>query len=279
MVVVPNRREARDGNVSYDEEATYREAIKTLREEHYETLNERFHTFNTKLEGVVDLFNEKAGKLAQITADAIAGARSEATIANNNLQRLLHSEIESTSKMSEASVKSTHALIDLQAKASEIAINKQNDAYNDRFEAHNKFKDQQSELIRNFVTIIVLDSKIAEVRGQVSTIERQLRIDTETARDRANALDNRITTREVAESTKRDVQTDNNLNIGSVLGIIGGIVGLLTLLYTVVAGQHPPTVGADTKRVDDLLLRLDSMQRQIIQNSDPQYRIIPPSGK
>lgn len=63
----------------------------------------------------------------------------------------------------------------------------------------------------------------------------------------------------------RDNKTEAHMTVGSIVGVVGGAVGILSLIATI--WTHNPTVGADTKRVDDLIAqsnsRFDSLSARI----------------
>lgn len=88
------------------------------------------------------------------------------------------------------------------------------------------------------------------------------------------------------KATEHEGKVEGHLTVGSVTAIIGGALGVLSLLVSVAVGYENrpsataqaqqfaaafnpspfnPTVGADTKRVDDLINRLDSLARTVQQ--------------
>jgi hypothetical protein len=392
MVVTPDPPVRGNGDgVSYDEERTYREAIKTLRSAEHDIYNERLAGLEAKINGLVaqfktrlddmdkasvlvsdnlnrfptlldreaarlaTLFDEKLArvdtvskettgfvstitdKLTVSAAEDVLAAREEAQTANNALQRLLEAAMESNIRLADirfssqesaisktetaiatamnsaqtavvaarnsasaaltevdaksqmrhdaaiAAVAATEEkvserlqalqqLIDLRARMNEDAVAKANDANEKRFEAVNEFRGQQTDLIRNFVTLPVLDARMLQISAQADTLDRQLRIDTSALRDMFNQLSNRVTSREVADTTKREVKTDDHLTIGSIVGIVGGVVSVLgfiaMVLFSTMGVHHEPppvnpTVGADTKRVDDLVSRLNELTARL----------------
>ena len=392
MVVAPDPPGRREGaGVSYDEERTYREAIRTLRSAEHDIYNERLAGLEAKINGLVaqfktrlddmdkasilvsdnlnrfpTLLDREAGRLSVLfdekltrvetigretvgfitaitdkltisAAEDVRSAREEAQTANNALQRLLEAAMESNIRVADirfasqesaisktetaiatatnaaqtavvaarnsasasltevdekskmrheaaiAAVASTEQkvserlqalqqLIDLRARMNEDAVSKANDANEKRFESVNEFRGQQTDLIRNFVTIPVLDARMLQITAQADTLDRQLRIDTAALRDMFNQLSNRVTGREAADTTKREVKTDSHLTVGSVVGIIGGVVSVLGFIamvsFSTIGVRHDPPpvnpmVGADTKRVDDLVSRLNELTARL----------------
>jgi hypothetical protein len=79
-----------------------------------------------------------------------------------------------------------------------------------------------------------------------------------------NDLKERMTRLETSALTARETKGEARLNIGSIVGVIGGVIGLLMLMmasFQLYSNHAPqpgllasnPIVGVDTKRVDDLI--------------------------
>jgi hypothetical protein len=294
MVVTPPKR--RISTLLNEEEMTYREAIKTLREATRDIYDERLAALDRRFED----------HIANLR-DGLSEARLEATRANDNLQDHLElaltkvsetakearSEINTKADMQYAAassfVKATEErlfekitalerLIDLRARNNELAVEKANEATEKRFDAANDFRGSMADQARQFVTISVLDARIGQLDAQITSLERQIRTDQANSQTIINTLSNRIERREAAEETKKEVRTGDHLTIGSVVGIVSAAVVLLGLVFTVIVNSsHPitppvapsPVVGIDSKRVDDLVSRLNDLQSRMTTTSPP----------
>lgn len=289
MVVPPPRpRRLFSDDTPDDEERTYREATKVIRETVQDIYNERIRSLEIRC-------RDRDDWLEQTTENVRIGAQT----ANNNLQQKLEAAIADLTERdrlqyagSTSSVKAVEEklserllalkqLIDLRAEMSQEAVGKATDANEKRFEGVNEFRSTLSDQARNFVTVDVLNARIGQTEGQVSSLERQYRAESTITQATINTLSTRMTAREVAETSKREIRSDDHLTIGSIVGIIGGIVGVVSLIGTLAlnhggAGQPPatPTIGVDSKRVDDLVSRLNELSSRIPPVTNP---VIPAS--
>lgn len=304
MVVPVQRR------VDANEEATYREAVKSIRETTVGILEQRFHSLELRLKDHVEALTH-----------AVQSARVEAQTANDTLQRLLEAQTASGVKLSdvrfeaqqtaiirtEAAVKTaseagnlaieaarvsaaaalqevnlksemrsdaSNKLIDLRARMNEIAVEKATEANEKRFESVNEFRSTLSDQARDFVTSSMLASRTAQLEAQLDGLAREVRASTDGMSASLGSLSNRVTAREVAESSKREVKTDGNLTIGSVVGIVLGGIGVLSFIASLAFNIHSPsstvaTVGADTKRVDDLISRFNDVSARLNSITSP----------
>lgn len=72
-----------------------------------------------------------------------------------------------------------------------------------------------------------------------------------------NNLKQRLDRSEGAYTGQRELRKDDHMTVGSIVGVVGGIVGIIALIIAGISiyphMQPNPTIGADTKRVDDLI--------------------------
>jgi hypothetical protein len=171
------------------------------------------------------------------------------------------------------------ALIDLRAKMNDIAIDKANEANEKRFASVNEFRTTLSDQAREFITTPVLTARTGQLSSQLEALDRQSRLSFEGVQNTMNGLASRLDRGEASNAGQRQAKTDDHSSTGNMVGIIGGAVGVLTLvamLGIAYINNHNqgqigfnPTIGADTKRVDDLVARLDAMTRQSQSGQSP----------
>ncbi len=148
-------------------------------------------------------------------------------------------------------------MIELRSEMNGTAILKAEQANERRFDSVNEFRETLTDQARNFVTVGVLDARTMQLQNQSDVNERATRALADTASARMASMDSQIA----------------SLN-GKV--IVGGssiaIVLLVAQLVINFAGPFhsitPPVptvvtsaVADNTKRVDDLIARLDALQR------------------
>jgi hypothetical protein len=164
-------------------------------------------------------------------------------------------------------------LSELGARMNETAVEKANEANEKRFEAIIDFNSKQSEQSREFVTVPVLASRTGQLETKLDGYEREIRALSDTTQNSINTISNRLTAREAAESSRRDIRTSDHLSIGSVVGIIGGIGVVITILAMLMhysPSSLNPAVAATSDRLDSLITRLDSMSRRLDEVSHAQ---------
>lgn len=91
--------------------------------------------------------------------------------------------------------------------------------------------------------------------------------------DKIDDVKARLDRREGGSDGVRIAQTEGHMTIGSVMSIVVGVIGALSLVvvafgtmnssHSVVPPAINPTVGADTKRVDDLIARFDALSTRM----------------
>lgn len=97
-------------------------------------------------------------------------------------------------------------------------------------------------------------------------------------KDRFEPIAARIGRVENRETTIKESRAEGHMTVGSVMGIIGGAIGLLALIvnfYSLNIHQQSlasslainPTVGADTKRIDDLVARMNDLSDRLLRAS------------
>lgn len=157
-------------------------------------------------------------------------------------------------------------LVDQRSRMGEVAIAKAEQATEIRFASVNEFRGQLSDQTRQFVTTNVLDARLEQIGSNKIGYEIQI-----------SDVKERVSKLETIRVSEHDGKVDNRMTIGSVTGIAGAAVGVIMMVIAVGGilisnrGRDPqpnPIVSADTKRVDDLLSRLDAIQRQIQNNAD-----------
>jgi hypothetical protein len=174
-------------------------------------------------------------------------------------------------------LRSQGELIDLRAKMSDIAVEKANDATEKRFDGVNEFRQTLSDQARDFVSTPILTARTDQLSAQIDSQDRQSRQALDSIRSNISGLTSRIDRSESTVVGVRQAKDDGHGNIGNVMGIIGGCSSVLMLIVVVGLGiiNHQPTaflnptVGADTKRVDDLITRFDSLSNRLTPGYSP----------
>jgi hypothetical protein len=174
-------------------------------------------------------------------------------------------------------LKAVSDLIDLRARMHESAVQKAAEANEKRFESVNSNTAALSERTRDLVTQEVLTARAGQLSSELDSLDRQTRISFDGIQATITALGSRLDRGEGAQGGVRQARQEDHSSIGSTVGIIGGIVGILTLVTIITLGiinhSHDPpinpTIGADTKRVDDLINRLDSLSRRVDEATHP----------
>lgn len=101
------------------------------------------------------------------------------------------------------------------------------------------------------------------------------RLDRTTFDQHIATLTDRLSRSEASTLAIKESKTENNMTIGSISSVILGIVGVISLVISIILAVHSyaptannllaanPTVGADTKRVDDLISTIQTQDRDI----------------
>lgn len=129
---------------------------------------------------------------------------------------------------------------------------------------------------------IAIDKSEAGFKDQLKALDSQLGQTKETLSTLLNDVKDRISRLETASSTVRETKADAHMTVGSIMGIVGGCLAGLSFIVTLGLGiwavshsstptQPPivnPTIGADTKRVDDLISQQLDRNRDITARLD-----------
>lgn len=168
---------------------------------------------------------------------------------------------------------SLEKLSDLRAQMNGVAVEKANEANEKRFEAVNEFRTTLSDQARSFVTVPVLEARAGQLSEQISALDRQTRAAAESLQHTINGLTSRLDRGTGVDAGQRQAVVDGHMSTNSIVGIITGAVGVFMLIVTMVIGYvnmshntappFNPTVGADTKRVDDLINRFDALSNRM----------------
>lgn len=110
-------------------------------------------------------------------------------------------------------------------------------------------------------------------KDRLSSLETKIDFNKQNLDGSLYDLKDRITRLEAAALTVRETRQEGHMTVGSLVGIVGAIVGVFMLIVVLGFGlynsSHPPAnnalVGADTKRVDDLIAQ--SLEQSRLLNS------------
>jgi hypothetical protein len=84
-------------------------------------------------------------------------------------------------------------------------------------------------------------------------------------------LASRLDRGEASDLGAHQTKTDTHMTTGSVMAVVGGVVGVLGLVFAIGLGgarlpgtaPSPSPIGIDSKRIDDLVNRIDALSRRI----------------
>lgn len=168
---------------------------------------------------------------------------------------------------------SMEQLNDLRAKMNDIAVEKATQANEKRFEVINGVRGTIADQARTFVTVPVLEARTGQLAEQITALDRQTRQGIDGMQAAINGLASRLDRGEGGNAGQRQAVADGHMSTNSIVGIITGGVGICALIVSIVVGyantNHTPappfnpTVGADTKRVDDLNNRFDALSNRM----------------
>lgn len=264
-MVVP--ASARHSDRVDDEELTYREAVRSLRETAGAVFDERLQSLDavhkalnaaitTRLDAMdkaADVLSENVNRVPTLLDREAARLQALFNESTSHVRELI-SNRDDQAKQDKASAEgaadkaltSLKELIFLQNSSNAAAIAKSESGTADRLES--------------------LDKIISSTKDGITT--------------ELTNIKQRIDRNEGASNGQKELRREDHMNVGSIVGIIGGIVGLLALIIAGI-GVYPhavpsvsPTVGADTKRVDDLISRLDALSARM--NSIQSLKPSPP---
>lgn len=181
----------------------------------------------------------------------------------DDLRREFDHKLEALAKVTEEKFDGLHEQLLERSKRTDQQIAAGILERNDRIQSLKDLVGLQNEANKaaNFKTEQAMAKDIDSIR-EVS------RLDRDTITNQITSLSNRLITIETSDRAVRESRSEGRLNIGTVAAIIAGIVGLIAIFSATspgIFGRTPinPTVGADTKRVDDLIAMLQNRDREI----------------
>lgn len=147
-------------------------------------------------------------------------------------------------------------LVDLRARMNETAIAKANEATDLRFQSVNEFRQTLSDQARDFVSTSALTANFNQTNQQIVSSEQQLRTYIDATTTRLASMDSQISS------------LNGKVIVGGSSIAIVLLVAQLMLNYVTTRPQASPVptvtttaVADNAKRVDDLITRLDALQR------------------
>lgn len=236
-----------------DEELTYREAVKTLRETEGTVVDERLKSLDAlhrALNAAIIMRLDAMDKAVEVMAENV---NRVPTLLDREVARVVEMFRRSEELVTERFSGVTRQLIDRDVRGEQ-------DKRTSEKAVESAFQAQKEALTKSdALTTKLLDGQQSILAASSKTID-----------DKIAVINGRLDRGEGGTKGARDERVETHMNIGTILGIIGGIIGALGLVAALASaiighnGPSPvPTVGADTKRVDDLISRLDALSARM----------------